>query len=133
MIRPRLRVGPRGVYVRDSSLHGLGVFAAVPHQPGALLEVSPVLVVPRQDVPALRRTPLATYYFCWPKGSAALALGYGSLYNHSYRPRAGIEYDVDNGLILFMALQPIEMNQEITINYHGNPADTTPVWFTVAQ
>jgi uncharacterized protein len=122
-------MGPRRLYLRRSPIHGLGVFAATDRQPGVVLEVSPVLVVRRKQVAALQQTVLCRYFFQWPPHSAALALGYGSLYNHSYQPTARFELDVEWGLILFAAIQPISQNQEITINYNGDPDDLTPVGF----
>jgi SET domain-containing protein len=122
-------MGPRGLYVKPSPTHGLGVFAGSERRPGALLEVSPVLVVRRNQVPALQKTALFAYYFQWPGHSAAIALGYGSLYNHSYRPMARFDLDVERGVILFTAIRPIQQDQEITINYNGDPGDATPVWF----
>jgi SET domain-containing protein len=122
-------LGPRSLYLRSSPIHGLGVFAAVARQPGDLLEVSPVLVVPRTQVEALQKTSLHEYYFRWPPSAAALALGYGSLYNHSYHPTARAQLDVQRGVLLFIARQPIHRNQEVTINYNGDPTDLTPTWF----
>lgn len=125
------RIGPRGLYVRPSRLHGLGVFAASPKRARQVLEISPVLVVPQEQVAALEQTSLGTYYFQWPLAGAALALGYGSLFNHSYHPNALHQLDVDNDLIVFTACAPIAVNEEITINYNGDPADLSAVWFAV--
>ncbi len=122
-------LGPRGLYLRPSPTHGLGVFAAVAREPDALLEVSPVLIVPRRQVSALRQTALYAYYFGWPQQAGAIALGYGSLYNHSYNPTARYDLDVRRRVILFTAIEPIYQNQEITINYNGDPTDLTPLWF----
>ena len=36
----------------------------------------------------LAETVLKDYCFNWAEGKVALALGYGSIYNHSYRPNA---------------------------------------------
>ena len=124
-----LPLGPRRLYLRTSAIHGIGVFAATERRPGTLLEVSPVLVVRRKHVPALQQTVLYRYYFHWPPAAAALALGYGSLYNHSYQPTASFYMDIEQGVIVFTAIQPICKNQEITINYNGDPGDLTPVYF----
>lgn len=124
-----LRLGPRPLYVRLSPIHGRGVFTAVDRPAGAVLEVSPVLVVPAAELPALRQTRLYGYYYQWPGGAAALALGYGSLYNHSYRAVARFELDVPRRLVVFTAVVPLHRDQEITINYNGDPEDGTAVWF----
>ena len=122
-----LPLGPRRLYLSPSPIHGIGVFAATERRPGTLLEVSPVLVVCHKHVPALQQSVLYRYYFHWPPAAAALALGYGSLYNHSYQPTASFEIDTERGVIVFTAIQPICQNQEITINYNGDPDDLTTV------
>ena len=61
-----LRVGP-------SPLHGLGVFAEEPIEKGAVMEVAPVLLVPRAEVRYLAQTMLKDYYFQWDGGVAAAA------------------------------------------------------------
>lgn len=48
-----------------------------------------------------------------------IALGYGSLYNHSQNCNAIFYYDKMKELMVFEAIQPIRKNQEITINYLG--------------
>ncbi len=62
----------------------------------------------------------------------ALALGYGSLYNHSFHPNA--RYD-DRGqqTKVFTSLRDIESGEEITVNYNGDPNDTTAVSFEVVE
>lgn len=65
------------------------------------------------------------YVFGWGDGRTALALGYGSLYNHSYEPNAETIETPDE--LLIMALEPIEPGAEIFINYMGTAQDG--VWF----
>lgn len=125
-----LPLGPRKLYLGPSPIHGLGVFTAAERQPGALLEVSPVIIVRGKYKRALLQSALNRYYFQWPPQEAAIALGYGSLYNHSFQPAARFELDIGRALIVFTAIQSIYKDQEITINYNGDPADVTPVRFT---
>ena len=61
----------------------------------------------------------------------ALALGYGSLYNHSYRPNARYE-DVGPRTKSFLAIRDIG-GEEITVNYNGKPRSRTAVWFDVVE
>jgi SET domain-containing protein len=47
------------------------------------------------------------------------SLGYGSLYNHSYRPNA--RYDDEGGQAkVFRTLRDIAAGEEITVNYKGS-------------
>ena len=60
----------------------------------------------------------------------ALALGYGSLYNHSYNPNARYD-DVGRQIKEYSALRDIQRGEEITINYNGAEDILDPVEFPV--
>ena len=63
----------------------------------------------------------------------AIALGFGSIYNHSYEPNATYKIKPKEKIIEFVAIKNIEKNNEITVNYNfGNPKDKTPLWFEVS-
>lgn len=121
------------IEVRRVRGKGLGVFARRAIEPGETIERVPVLVVPTGHIgkdPDANR--LAGYCFEWGQRSLGLALGYGSLYNHSYDPNARYE-DAGGRTKLFVALRPIASGEEITVNYNGEPADRSPVWFDVIE
>ena len=82
--------------------------------------------MPAGDVPAIRDTLLGRYSFQWAGDGVALALGYGSLYNHSSEPNCIYWTIKDEGVIEFVALVDIQAGEEIRVNYNGNPKDTTP-------
>lgn len=67
------------------------------------------------------------YVFTWGDGSTALALGYGSLYNHSYDPNATTLEDGDE--LVITATRRIAVGDEIFINYMGTATDG--VWFDI--
>lgn len=60
----------------------------------------------------------------------AIALGYGSLYNHSYDPNSFYSMENDDWMIIW-ALRNIKKNEEITFNYNGDPTCKEPVGFRV--
>ena len=62
----------------------------------------------------------------------ALALGYGSLYNHSFRPNARYD-DVGPQTKEFTAMRDIAPGEEITVNYNGEPTSRAAVWFEVLE
>ena len=62
----------------------------------------------------------------------ALALGFGSLYNHSYRPNARYD-DVGRQAKAFTALRDIAAGEEVTVNYNGEPGLRRRVWFEVVE
>jgi SET domain-containing protein len=112
---------------------GRGVFALRSIRDGELIERVPVVVLKTNDVKDSEGwTGLAAYCFHWTKGTLALALGYGSLYNHSYRPNARYD-DLEGQIKEFIAIRNIEPGEEITVNYNGEPEDDSPVGFKVVM
>ena len=112
---------------------GRGVFALRAIVAGEIIEQVPVLVLDRTDVEDEDSwTGLAGYCFEWGKGKVALALGYGSLYNHSYQPNALYE-DSGKQTKTYRAIRNIAAAEEITINYNGEPHNETPVGFDVIE
>jgi SET domain-containing protein len=107
------------------------VFACERIPAGSLIEECPVIEIPEEELVALMPTTLGDYFFQWgpERLQGALALGYGSLYNHSYDPSAGYVRKLESRTIQFLALRDIEVGEEITVNYNGSPEDRSPVWF----
>src|SRR4051794_16082638 len=120
---------PGAVMVARSRVHGLGVFATDAFEVDELIEACPVLVVPADQCSHLEWTTLSGYYFHWDNDAAGLALGYGSLYNHSWTPNARYDHDYENGVIEYSAVRPIQPGEEVTINYLGEPEARGELWF----
>lgn len=122
------------ISVKNSPGKGRGVFAQRNFKKGEVIESCPVIVLPAEEIDTLELTQLYNYYFAWGPESkdAAIALGYGSLYNHSYTPNARYYKDFDNSLLKYVCIRDIQENEEITINYNCDPEDKTPVWFDLA-
>jgi len=117
-----------GVFVGRSAIHGTGVFASRSFEADEVIEQCPVLVVPPDHATRVSTTTLGDYVYEW-EGGYAVALGFGSLYNHSRTPAARYEMAYDLEEIHVVAVRPIEADEEITINYNGDPDDQSPVWF----
>lgn len=115
------------VEIRRIPGKGRGVFARGFIAAGTLIERVPMLVVPES---ATYGTVLSDYAFEWSKGKVALALGYGSIYNHSYQPNARYEDNTDRTKS-YLAIRDIPSGEEITINYNGIPTSRAPVDFEV--
>ena len=113
---------------------GLGVIARRAIRRGELIERVPLLILSAEEYArGVDRSLLAGYVFAWGDGQYALALGYGSIYNHSYRPNAAYEDDDPPAQAKrFVALRAIKEGEEITVNYNGDPASRVRVWFEVA-
>lgn len=112
--------------VRRSRRGGRGVFAGVAFSAGDVVEEAPVLVIPPDQYRLLSQTVLGSYLYTFgPDGdgdNSAIALGYGSLYNHSYRPNAAFIKLWKARTIRFVAVRAIRAGEEITIDYEGSTA-----------
>jgi uncharacterized protein len=113
--------------VRQVPRVGRGVFALASFDVGEEVEVCEVLLVPEEQVPHIDQTVMFSYYYGWQHGSAVVALGFGSLYNHSYRPNADYVKDFESGVIRIVALTAIGPGQEVRIDY--SRGGTHPLWF----
>jgi SET domain-containing protein len=104
-----------GIRVGVSPTHGRGVFALVNYEKGALVEEAPVLLLPSRD--QTEQTKAYYYVFAWSDVYDALALGFGSLYNHSATPNLEFAMDKRSELITFRARKRIVAGDELFINY----------------
>jgi SET domain-containing protein len=112
---------------------GRGVFALRRIAKGEEIERVPMIVMTAKEFEEdLSSSSLSNYCFAWGRNQVALALGYGSIYNHSYTPNARYE-DVGPQTKVFLALRAIEVGEEITVNYNGKPGSRTKVWFKVIE
>lgn len=128
-----------------AGLKGIGVYTSQDILGGEIIEVCPVLVIPNTD-PIYgvyvaegagnnqNDSVLDNYYYSWSlydQEAAAIALGMGSLFNHSYEPNSIYIRDYERNTLTIKAIKDINAHEEITINYNGTPADRSPVWFDV--
>jgi SET domain-containing protein len=113
---------------------GRGVFARRDVAEGEVVERSPVVPLPPEQTAAIEHTLLDEYVFLWgpAKDRCAVALGLGSLFNHSYEPNVAYSRDHEGREMLFTALRDVPAGTELTINYNGVPDCRDPVWFDVA-
>ncbi len=105
------------VEIKDSPLHGKGVFAQRNIQKGEIIVKSHmVLVHINENLPEA----LATLQFKWTEDYDAICLSdAGSFFNHSSNPSAEIiDRDYDNLVQTFCAKSDIIKGSEITIYYN---------------
>lgn len=119
--------------IKDTGKYGRGVYCNRKLNAGALIETSPVVVVDKSEWKYLKKTILYDYCFTWGENyqDTAIALGYGSLFNHSFKPNARFVNNLDNMSIDFFAIDVINAGEEITINYNEDTDDNAPLWFDV--
>ncbi|MCE7793900.1 SET domain-containing protein [Salipaludibacillus sp. CUR1] len=120
------------VEVKQSPGKGRGVFTLKTFKKGELIEKTPVIIIPKNELRTILNTVLVDYFFQWGR-EGAVALGYGSLYNHSYKPNAVFILNREKSCITFVALRDIAHGEEVTINYKGKPDRELPVPFKVVE
>jgi hypothetical protein len=120
------------LYIAESPLGGRGVFTAAEIPKNSIIEYCPVIILSEKDRKVIHYTLLHDYYFSWGEKKnqgCAIALGYGSLYNHKYSPNARYFFDYDNDQIEIHSRKKIKAGEEITVTYNALPKDKSPVWF----
>ena len=107
------------------------MFAKQDFTRGSILERAPIILISQEDWQPIEKTCLHNYAFGWgpDQDQAAIALGIGSLFNHSYEPNAFYRKNLEEQVIEFIALRDIRSGEEITVNYSGHPYGKQPMWF----
>ncbi len=118
------------VYVGSSQIlgSGRGVFASSNIKKNEIIEASPILILEFSDFIDTKWNLLFEYYF-WMDDYVALALGYGSLYNHSKDPNCKYKLNRKEKTITFTAIKDIAKDSEILFNYKGSNTSKAPLWF----
>lgn len=121
------------LYINNSAEKGRGIFTDTFIPSDTVIEMAPVIVMPKSDRVHLDLTLLHDYIFEWGTGKdqCCMALGMIPIYNHSYRSNAEYFMDYKDHTIMVKTVKEIQPGEEITINYNGDWDDKTEVWFDV--
>ena len=121
------------LYVQETTNKGRGVFTRQNIDAGAVIEESPVIVMTAQDRVLLDKTLLHDYIFEWgnEKDQCCMALGYLSIYNHSYGSNCEYFMDFEEQTIRIKTIRAIKKGEELTINYNGDWNNNKKIWFDV--
>jgi SET domain-containing protein len=106
---------------------GRGVVSTGRFARGQVIERSPVIIVPAAEVPLVSQTVLNNYAYRWGDDDLAIALGLGSLYNHSLQPNAHYRCVLEDRVVEIYALCDIAPGEEICLNYNGEVDDMTEI------
>jgi len=119
------------LYIAPSEKRGNGVFSAADIQEDDLIEICPILIIPKEQVEIIHSTILHDYYFIHPvqEGAIYIALGYGSMYNHQNPPNAEVVFDEDANQMQIHCTNNIKAGEEIFINYNGDSKAGVKIWF----
>ncbi|MBX4205082.1 MAG: SET domain-containing protein [Candidatus Doudnabacteria bacterium] len=125
-------MNPLKIFIKNISKTHRGVFAAQNIKKGEVIEICPVIAIPKKQSKLIRKTILDNYVFDWGvRNQPAMVLGFGSLYNHSYKPNAEHDEQVKQKVMVFKALRDIKKGEEITHNYNGDHDNSDELWFKV--
>ena len=110
---------------------GRGVFTSENISEGTIIEISPVIVMSNEERKLLDQTLLHDYIFEWGsnKEQCCVALGYVSVYNHSYKSNCEYSMDFETKQISIKAVRFIKAGEELFINYNGDWNNSKKVWF----
>ncbi len=119
------------LYIGETNEMGRGVFTAEPLNKGTIIEVSPVIVMNKEDRKLLDRTLLHDYIFEWGenKDQCCMALGYLPIYNHKYKSNCEYEMNFEEALISIKTMRYIKAGEELFINYNGDWDNPKKLWF----
>ena len=129
-------------YVKETGTSmGRGMFASRAIAAGEVIEVCPVMKfeTPFQYLPIEVRNVVFAWSTLVPglktkanEKMQAIALGYGSLYNHANPANARYKADSSGEFLVISAARDIDRDEQITINYNasaGEPTLAEDNWF----
>jgi hypothetical protein len=119
------------LYIKNVKGKGRGVFCKQLITKDQIFETAPLIVLPAKDYATATASTLCDYFFNFNKeeGTLALALGFGSLYNHAVHSNAGYSLDIVSKTMQYYALENIQPGTEICINYSGEQGLEFKEWF----
>jgi len=123
------------LYIMQSEGRGRGVFTSEAIEVDGVIELCPLVIIPKEQVKLIHQTVLHDYYFLVPNdsGDACFPLGYGLIYNHSSEPNAEVFINLDTNYLEVHCIKKIEAGEEIFINYQDTDDDDekSKLWFEV--
>ncbi|WP_437586282.1 SET domain-containing protein [Sorangium sp. So ce1000] len=134
--RQRMVISPPDAYIADTrSPRGRGVFARRDYAAGEIVERCPVIIIeqPFASLPGILRTIVFNWAALAKTGeSSAIALGFGSMYNHDNPANMRYEATDEPHALVFSTVRPVAEGEELTINYNavgGGPSWEDNHWF----
>jgi len=100
------------LFIAETTQMGKGVFTAEKISKNTVIEIAPVVVMSGEERKLLD-----------------LALGWVSMYNHSYESNCEYDMDDDSKTITIRTVRPIMAGEELYINYNGVWNSDKKVWF----
>ena len=121
------------LWVGISDKKGRGVFTSAAIAQGTVVELSPVIVMKKEERLHLDKTLLHDYIFEWgkEKDQCCMALGWIPIYNHSYESNCEYFMDFEEQTMMVKTVRWINAGEELTVNYNGDWNDGKKIWLEV--
>lgn len=103
------------IFLGESELQGLGVFAGRDFKKDEIVEICPYLKIYKGHMND--ECEVGDYTFEFDDESEVLIQGYGSMYNHHKDNNIDYFYDEGDDMFEFVALRDIKKGTELTVNY----------------
>lgn len=101
------------VVIKKDPVKGRGVYASEKISKGELIEVCELIIVDMENISG----ELERYAYYYTRNQAAIALGNGSLFNHSQKANSEFSINYKQQRLYIRAKKTIKPGDEITINY----------------
>lgn len=101
------------VEIKKDPVKGRGVYASEKISKGEVIEVCELILVDLKNISGI----LERYAYYYNSKKAAIALGNGSLFNHSKKANADFTLNHKQRRLYIRAKKTINPGEEITINY----------------
>ena len=86
-----------------------------------------MILIPLNEFVHFDKTILTNYDYDWDDTNGAFVLGYCILTNHSYTSNAIFKRNYKEKKMEYYAVKDIKKDEEVFINYNGEPDDATPL------
>lgn len=101
------------VEVRNSKIHGKGVFATNNFNVGETVIINQVITFQNKNL----NDDLIIYCYYWKNDEVCIFIGEGVFINSSTNPNVKVELDHKNKLARFISIKPIKIGDELFYNY----------------
>ena len=116
---------------------GKGVFAKNNIAKGVTIDIAHIILISNKDWDLIEDTVLSNYSFEWDDPNcigeyeSAISLSISQFINHSFNPSVRYIYNYQIKSIEYITIRDISKDEEITVNYNGEPLNKSPVWFEI--
>jgi SET domain-containing protein len=104
-------------YVKKVRGKGWGAFSSKKIPKGTIFNVTPLLVLTVREANLMSGSSLEPYWYQFGTKGRAIALGLGSIMNHSHEPNCSYRFSKKKRTLSFYALKDIPAHEELTHDY----------------